>query len=376
MADMSSPAAPLPLLLDVDTGIDDAMALLYAVASPDAELVAVTCVAGNVPVERVAANTLAVLELAGRVDVEVAIGREAPILRPLRTAEDTHGPTGIGYAALPGPRAEVSPRSGIDLIVEEVRRRPGELTLVTLGPLTNLAAALQVEPALPRLLGRVLVMGGAFQVPGNTTPAAEWNMQVDPEAAWLVYRAWAAALAADPGVRRPMVLGLDVTERCPILPDHVVRLAQRAGSRPDDSIALALGEAPMHASRSVASNPIVRFIADALRFYMEFHARSDGFYGAHLHDPMVVAAALDRGLVRTQPVHLDVETGPGPADAKTVADFNGISGQSANADVAVDLDGPAILDRFIDRVGNLAASRYPPPGAAIMTRTRGPQDPP
>jgi purine nucleosidase len=133
----------------------------------------------------------------------------------------------------------------------------------------------------------------------------------------------------------------------------------------------------MHASRSVASNPIVRFIADALRFYMEFHARWDGFYGAHLHDPMVVAAALDRALVGTQPVYLDVETGPGPADAKTVADFDGISGRSANADVAVDLDGPAILDRFIDRVGGLAASRYPPaPGAATMTRTGGQQGQP
>jgi purine nucleosidase len=356
----SGASRPLPILLDVDTGIDDAMALLYAAASPDADLVAVTCVAGNVPADQVARNTLAVLDLAGRGDVEVALGREEPILRPLRTAEDTHGPHGIGHAELPPARTELSPRSGVDLIVEEARRRRGELTVITLGPLTNLAAALQVEPALPALVRDVLVMGGAFRVQGNTTPAAEWNMQVDPEAAWLVYRAWAGALERDPRVRRPIVLGLDVTERSPIRPDHVVRLARAAGSRPDDSIAFAIGEAPMHVTRSVASNPMVRFVADALRFYMEFHLRSDGFYGAHLHDPMVVAAALDRSLVRTQPVYLDVETGPGPAAAMTVADFRGLTGRPPNVDVAIELDGVAFLERFVERVGRLAADRYPP----------------
>jgi purine nucleosidase len=352
--------AALPLLLDVDTGIDDAMALLYTVASPDAELIAVTCVAGNVPVGQVAANTLAVLELAGRGDVEVAIGRESPILRPLRTAEDTHGPNGIGHAELPPAHTDVSPRSGVDLIVEEARRRPGELTLVTLGPLTNLAAALQIEPALPRLLRDTFVMGGAFRVQGNTTPAAEWNMQVDPEAAWLVFGAWARALERHPATRRPIVLGLDVTERSPILPEHVVRLARAAGSQPDDSVALARGESPMHATRSVAGNPVVRFVADALRFYMEFHAKWDGFYGAHIHDPMVVAAALDRGLVRTQSVFVDVETGEGPAGAMTVADFRGLTGKPPNVEVATELDGAVFLERWIERLGELARRRHPP----------------
>jgi purine nucleosidase len=357
---MAPVAAAVPLILDVDTGIDDAMALLYAAASPEAELIAVTCVAGNVPGEQVAINTLAVMELAHRGDVEVALGRESPILRPLRTAEDTHGPKGIGHAALPPARAELSPRSGVDLIVEEARRRPGEITLVTLGPLTNLAAALQVEPALPRLLGRVFVMGGAFRVQGNTTPAAEWNMQVDPEAAWLVYGAWARALERARGVGRPIVVGLVVTERSPSLPDHVVRLARAAGSRPDDSIALARGESPMHATRSVAGNPMIRFIADALRFYMEFHAKWDGFYGAHIHDPMVVAAALDPGLVRAQPVFVDVETGPGPAGAMTVADFRGLTGRPPNVEVATTLDGATFLDRWIERVAALASRTYPP----------------
>ena len=142
----------VPLLLDVDTGIDDSLALLYACASPEAELLAVTCCSGNVEARQVVENTLAVLELAGRDDVEVALGREVPLVRALETTPETHGPRGIGYAELPPPRRPVSERHGADVIVETARSRPGEVTLVTLGPLTNLAIALDREPNLPRLL--------------------------------------------------------------------------------------------------------------------------------------------------------------------------------------------------------------------------------
>ena len=162
---------PVPVLLDVDTGIDDSLALLYAVASPEANLLAVTCVSGNVEARQVATNTLAVLELAGRTDVEVAVGREVPLVRPVETTPETHGPHGIGHARLPPPTRPVSDRHGVDLIVEEARRLPGEVMLVTLGPLTNLAVALEREPALPRLLRGFVFMGGAFGSPGNTTPA-------------------------------------------------------------------------------------------------------------------------------------------------------------------------------------------------------------
>ena len=131
----------VPLILDVDTGIDDALALLYACGSPDADLVAVTCLSGNAALEDTQRNTRAVLELAGRGDVEVAAGRPGPLLRALEITPETHGPRGIGYAELPEPSASLSRRFAPDLIVEEARRRPGELTLVTLGPLTNLAIA-------------------------------------------------------------------------------------------------------------------------------------------------------------------------------------------------------------------------------------------
>jgi purine nucleosidase len=347
----------IPLILDVDTGIDDSLALLYAAASPEVELVAATCVSGNVDARQVAVNTRAVLELAGRPDVEVALGREVPLVRPLETTPETHGPQGLGYAVLPPPSHPLSERHAVDLIVDEARRRPGELTLITLGPLTNLALALEREPDLPRLLRRYALMGGAFGVSGNTTPTTEWNLHCDPDAAKLVFAAWADAEAADPSIPRPLAFGLDVTERARILPEHVVRLARRAGSTPDDSIALERGEDPMHATRSLASNPVVRYVADALRFYFEFHAHYDGFYGAFIHDPLAVAATLDPGLATTAAWFVDVETTGELTTGMTVADRRGLTGRPPNLDVAVRADVGTFLDRLIERIGGLAAER-------------------
>ncbi len=237
------------------------------------------------------------------------------------------------------------------MIVDHARLRPGELTLVTLGPMTNLAVALEREPELPRLLRRLVFMGGAFRVPGNTTPTTEWNIHCDPEAAKQVFEAFASAPIL------PLGLGLDVTEQARVLPDHVVQLARRAGSRPDDSIALSQGEQPLVATRSVAADPIVRCIADSLRFYMEFHAHYDGFYGAFIHDPLALAAALDPGLVTTEAVYVDVDTAGGPADGQTIADWRHLTGKPANVDVAVTADAPEFLRRFVERVGALAERR-------------------
>jgi purine nucleosidase len=345
----------MPLILDVDTGIDDSLALLYAAASPDAEILAVTCVSGNVPARQVGINTRAILELAGRTDIEVALGREIPLVRQLETAEETHGPQGLGHAELPPPTAALSDRHAVDLILDEARRRPGEITLITLGPLTNLAIAVLREPMLPRLFRGYTLMGGAFGVPGNSTPTNEWNIHCDPEAAKIVFRAWAEAREADPSIPRPLALGLDVTEQARILPADVVRLARRAGSTPDDSLALGRGEDPMLATRSVASNPIVRYVADALRFYMEFHAAYDGFYGAFIHDPLAVAAALDRSLVTTEALFVDVETRGEITAGMTVADRRRLTGEPANLDVALTANVPEFLDRLIERVGGLAA---------------------
>jgi purine nucleosidase len=346
----------LPLILDVDTGIDDSLALLYAAASPDADLIAATCVSGNIEAEQVGINTRAVLELAGRTDVEVAMGRQIPLVRPLETTPETHGPQGLGHATLPPPSRPLSDRHAVDLILDEARRRPGEITLVTLGPLTNLALAVLREPTLPRLLKGYALMGGAFGVSGNTTPTTEWNIHCDPEAAKIVFRAWGDAMTADPTIPRPLALGLDVTEQARIEPEHIVRLARRAGSSPDDSIP-ERGDDPMAPERSVASHPVVRYVADALRFYFEFHQQFDGFYGAFIHDPLAVAATLDRGLVETDALYVDVETRGEITTGMTVADRRGLTGKPANLDVARTADVPAFLDRLIELVGGLAADR-------------------
>lgn len=330
----------IPILVDCDTGIDDSLALLYACASPECELVAVTCTAGNVDARQVAENTRAVLELAGRSDVEVAIGRETPLARPLITTPETHGPRGIGYAELPPARMPLSAGYAPDLIVEEARRRPGELTLVTLAPLTNVALAVLREPELPSLLRRLVIMGGSYRSAGNTAPTTEWNVNVDPEAAAIVFRAFGADERT-----RPTALGLDVTERAKLLPSHLEALAARAGcsadgARPNGSV-----------------NPIIRYVADALRFYMEFHSRYDHFYGAFIHDPLALAAALDSSLVRTEAVPVDVELGGRLTTGETVTDWRRVWGQPPNLNVAVEADISRFLERFVERLGALAADR-------------------
>jgi purine nucleosidase len=354
---MSEPAGRVPILVDCDTGIDDSLALLYAAASPECELVAVTCTAGNVDARQVARNTRAVLELAGRSDVEVALGRETPLARPLVTTPETHGPLGIGYAELPPPSAPLSPRYGPDVIVEEARRRPGELTLVTLAPLTNVALAVLREPALPGLLRRVVIMGGSYRSPGNTAPTTEWNVSVDPESARIVFEAFGpgasegstaeGSTARRPGALAalPTALGLDVTERAKMLPEHLAALAARAGCAPD-------GRRP-----DGTVNPIVRYLADALRFYMEFHSRYDGFYGAFIHDPLALAAALDPTLVRTEPLTVEVELGGRLTTGETVTDWRRVWGRPPNVDVAVEADSARFMAGFIERVGDLAAGR-------------------
>jgi purine nucleosidase len=385
---VSESAARIPIIVDCDTGIDDSLALLYAVASPECELVAVTCTAGNVDARQVAENTRAILELARRYDVEVAIGRETPLARALVTTPETHGPLGIGYAQLPPAQTPLSPRLSSDLIVEEARRRPGELTLVTLAPLTNVALAVLREPELPRLLKHVVIMGGSYRSAGNTAPTTEWNVNVDPESAAIVFAAFgmpghgAAAgpgAAAQPGAApRPIALGLDVTERAKLLPEHLARLAARAGCAPDgtrwdaaDPECRAAGsdaarpDARSDAARpeadaarpEAAVNPIVRYLADALRFYMEFHSRYDHFYGAFVHDPLALATALDPSLVRTEAVTVEVELGGRLTTGETVTDWRRVWGRPPNLDVAVEADVARFFELFIERVGGLAAER-------------------
>ena len=192
--------------------------------------------------------------------------------------------------------------------------------------------------------------------PGNTTPTTEWNLHCDPEAARIAFRAWADAISADASIPRPVALGLDVTEGARIGPEHVVALAHRAGSQPDESLAPATDD-PLAPRMSEASNPVIRFVADALRWYFEFHERYDGFYGAFIHDPLAVAAALDPSLITTEPLYVDVETRGELTTGMTVADRRHLTGKPPNVDVAATADIETFLERLIERVGRLAADR-------------------
>jgi purine nucleosidase len=177
----------------------------------------------------------------------------------------------------------------------------------------------------------------------------------DPEAARIAFAAWQAAIDEDPRVPRALVLGLDVTERAWILPGDVDALAGRAGSSGD--LLLDPDRAADPEDRSTADNPMIAFVADALRWYFEFHARYDKFYGAFIHDPLVTAVALDPSLARSEPAAVDVDTSGGRADGQTIADWRGLWGRTPNADVAVEADAAEFLRRLIDRVGALAAAR-------------------
>ncbi len=342
-------SVPQPVFVDVDTGVDDAMALAYLFGSSDAELVGIASTAGNVPVQQVCQNNLGLLELCRVEGVPVSKGSEQPLRTPLRTAEDTHGPQGMGYAALPSTQRRLAEYDAAQAWISAARAYPGELIAVATGPLTNLALALRREPALPTLLRRLVIMGGAFEYRGNTTPVAEWNISVDPESAHEVFSVWSAAWGLDAPQHLPIVLGLNLTENIAMTPALLGRLATEA-----DSATAPMSVLDQRGTRSVAANPLIRVLEDAMRFYFEFHFDQDEGYLAHLHDPLAAAVALDPELVRTRPATLDVELTGTLTRGMTIADWSGRWGRAPNALIGVDVDPAAFFDRFISRVGQFA----------------------
>jgi purine nucleosidase len=331
-----------PLILDVDTGVDDALAILYAVSSPEVDLRAVTCVNGNVPVEMVVRNTLVVLEAAGRGDVEVAVGAERPLVEASRHGFEVHGPGGLGRAEIPTPVGAPSERTAIELLVEELRGAPGEITFVSTGPLTNVALALRVEPNLLELVGRCVMMAGAFRGRGNTLPRSEANVWYDPEAADEVFRA-AGSLPAD---RLPLAIGLDVTEESLLRPRDLDEIC-----------------APAPAS------PLARLIRDASEFYIDFERNTPRRLDAcFLHDPLAVAAAIDPSLVEAATCHVEVELEGRHTRGETVADLlqmwrhplnagYGLAEAPDNVRAALHVDEETFEARFVQRLRDLVRSR-------------------
>lgn len=322
--------ARVKLLIDVDTGIDDALALLHACASPEAEILGVTTVSGNVDLQRATRNTRAVLALAGRSDIPVWPGCGRPILREAEDASYVHGGSGLGQADLPEPSPTRDERHAVDQILALAKAHQGDLVLVPTGPLTNIAAALTREPALARWVKRLVLMGGSFQGGGNTTPAAEFNIWHDPEAARIVFQSFGQEGAA------PLVaVGLDVTRQVLLLPEHLDNLAGRIADAP----------------RGPA---LTRFLADATRHYFEFIEKREGRRFFVMHDPLAVAAAIDPSLIETRRVAVDVETSGALTSGMTVADWRGVWKRKPNAEVAVGVKAEAMIAQFLERMERLA----------------------
>ena len=267
MAPMSQ--SPETLFVDVDTGIDDAFALLYACAETEARLLGVSTVVGNVSLANATRNTRAVLALAGRADVPVSPGAAFPLAPEPNDARAVHGATGLGHAILPDPPEPAEASHAVDAIVAAARAHAGRLVLVATGPLTNIALAAMREPELPRLVKRFVIMGGAYTVHGNVTPSAEFNIWHDPEAARIVFRAFGG-----PGGAPIVAIGLDVTHKVTIDGADLEALAVRCGD-------------------SARAKALTAFLANSARFYFE---RMEGRTGRRfliMHDPLAVAVALD-----------------------------------------------------------------------------------
>lgn len=327
---------PVPWLIDTDPGIDDALAILLALASPEVSVEAITSVAGNVPVELTTANVHRILAVgAPAARIQVARGAAAPLRGPLVVAPEVHGDDGLGgISALGGPSGQLrypaaapidaaaagarGDVDGPDLILEMADRFPGELVVVALGPLTNLAVALERDRRRLSRVARVVVMGGAIAVPGNVTPSAEFNFHVDPEAAAAVFR---SGLPLE-------VVPLDATEQATL-------------RRADLAAALARG-----------LEPIARFIDDFTNHLFAFgDERGEG--GFALHDPLAVGVALDPSLVELLPFHVDVEDEGRVTRGASVADRRSIPPREKappNCRVAMTVHADRFLDLFLARV--------------------------
>src|SRR6266576_2692854 len=263
---------PLRVVIDTDPGVDDALALLLAMRSPELKIEAITAVAGNVPLELTLPNALRMVEIAGRTEIPVAAGARAPLVRRLVTAAYAHGENGLGGAVFPEPRIKAVAQPASVLIRNIVRKYPGEVTLLTIGPLTNVAAALNSDPELAGMMRSLVMMGGSLSG-GNITPAAEFNVYVDPEAARIVFQS---------GIRVTMV-GLDVTRKTSLTDEHLRVL--EAGKNP---VSEAAGK--------IARNAIQ-------------HNREQGFLvGPNMHDSLAVAACLDPSFLKWKEYYVDVET--------------------------------------------------------------------
>lgn len=322
-------ARPKAVLIDTDPGTDDAMAILLALESPELDVKAFTVVPGNVTAEQALDNALRLVSLAGRCDIPIAAGARRPLAQKLITAEFVHGKNGLGDIELPASDCQTDPRFAPDLIIEMVHAMPGELTLVPVGPLTNIALALLKDPSIVALVQEVVIMGGSV-TEGNVTAVAEANIYNDPEAAQIVFHA---------GWKVTMV-GLDVTHKTNFGARHLERLSATHGRLND-------------------------YATETMKFLVDLSAKF-GSDGTPMHDPLAIGVAIDPSFVRTQHMRLDVETKGEFTRGQTVGNrynavehnedvgdrlmMTGIDRVEPNAHVAVEVDADRFLELFVDRL--------------------------
>jgi inosine-uridine nucleoside N-ribohydrolase len=298
------------IILDCDPGHDDAIAILLAAHHPEIDLLAITTVAGNQSLEKTTRNALKVCSLANIHDVPVARGMDRPLVRPAKHAPDIHGESGMDGPHIPEPAIEVAPRHAVDLLIDLLMNSDGDITLVPTGPLTNIAAAIRQQPAIVPKIKAISLMGGAIGL-GNVTPAAEFNIHTDPEAAAIVF-----------ACGRPITMvPLEVTHQALATPEVTARL--RAAQR-----------------------PVASFAADLLVFFASTYRKVFGFPAAPLHDPCAVAAVIDPTIIRANMMHVEIETAGEWTSGRTVCDVYAKLGKEPNARVGYALE----VERFWDMV--------------------------
>jgi purine nucleosidase len=307
----------IPLIIDCDPGVDDAIALLLTLASPEFDLLGIVTVGGNVPLEVTAANARRICELADRRDISVFAGCPRPMLRALVTAAEVHGETGLIGVDLPVPTMTLQSEHGVAWMIRTILESPQPVTIATLGPLTNLAMAIVQAPQITTNIQRVVVMGGSMSG-GNITPTAEFNLYCDPHAAQIVLTA---------GLPLTLI-GLDVTHGAIATPERLQRL------------------------RSIGA-PLGPIVADLLTAYGEYDQQRYGFAGAPLHDPCVIAYLLQPQLFATRDCFVEVETVSPTSMGQTIVDWWQVTGRSPNATVAAKIDAVGFYALLGDRLARL-----------------------
>ena len=308
---------PQKIILDVDPGHDDAMAILLANASPAIDLLAVTTVAGNQTLPKTTLNARRVMSKAGIKGIPVAAGCDRPLVRKQRIAEHIHGDSGLDGPVFSGePDVPLDPRHAVDLIIETLMASDGDIMLVPVGPLTNTGMAIRREPRIVPKIRHISLMGGAYGF-GNETPSAEFNILVDPEAARIVFESGAPIT----------MVGLDLTHQAQATPDIIARFGA------------------LH-------TPLGDFAVEMLRFFSSTYFKAEGLPGAPLHDPCAVAWVIDPTIVETVPAHVDIETHAEFSYGRTVCDIHDVLKLPKNALVATRLDAPRFWDLMVGAIAS------------------------